>query len=67
MKVGYAGIDAMRSDVGKAFGVQGYPTAYLIGPEGKILWRSAGLDKDALNSAFQKLGYGPKKNMTNPK
>jgi peroxiredoxin len=61
MKVGYSGIDAIRSDVGKTFGVQAFPTAYLISPEGKILWRSAGLDKEALNAALEKIGYAPKK------
>jgi peroxiredoxin len=61
IKVGYSGIDAIRSDVGKAFGVQAFPTAYLISPEGKILWRSAGLDKEALNAALEKIGYSPKK------
>ncbi|KAA3611820.1 MAG: TlpA family protein disulfide reductase [Planctomycetota bacterium] len=28
--------------VSKAFGVQAYPTNYIIGPDGKILWRSVG-------------------------
>lgn len=36
------------SAVSEAFGVQAYPTNYLIGPDGKILWRGVGWNEQAL-------------------
>jgi hypothetical protein len=41
-----------ESAVSEAFGVQYYPTNYLIGPDGKILWRAVGWDEAALRQAF---------------
>jgi len=41
-----------QSEVSDAFGVQYYPTNYLIGPDGKILWRAVGWDEKALRAAL---------------
>jgi len=38
--------------VSTAFGVQYYPTNYLIGPDGKILWRGVGWNEAALRAAL---------------
>lgn len=35
------------SEVSDAFGVQAYPTNYLIGPDGKVLWRAVGFGGEA--------------------
>ena len=45
--------------VSRAFGVKAYPTNYVIGPDGKVLWRSVGWDKAAVKEALQKTA--PKK------
>lgn len=42
------------SDVSDAFGVVAYPTNYLIGPDGKILWRGVGWNEAALRQALGK-------------
>lgn len=42
--------------VGKAYGVRAYPTNYLVGPDGKILWRGVGFDEPALRSALEMAG-----------
>lgn len=43
--------------LGKAYGVQGYPTNYLVNAEdGKILWRSIGFDERGLREALAKAG-----------
>ena len=42
--------------LGKAYGVQAYPTNYLIGADGKILWRSVGFDEPALRDALAQAG-----------
>jgi hypothetical protein len=42
--------------LGKAYGVQAYPTNYLIGPDGKILWRSLGFDEAGLRQAIKDAG-----------
>lgn len=48
---------AVRQDgsaVSNAFGVQAYPTNYLIGADGKVAWRAVGYDEEAIR-AFLKL------------
>ena len=40
----------------KAYGVQAYPTNYLVGPDGKILWRAVGFDEAGLREALGKIG-----------
>jgi thiol-disulfide isomerase/thioredoxin len=54
LKVGLGGDEKGRSEVGKAFGVQEFPTTYLVGPDGKVLWRKTGFDKAALADALAK-------------
>lgn len=38
--------------VSNAFGVQVYPTNYLIGPDGKVLWRAVGWNEKTLRAAL---------------
>lgn len=40
------------SEVSDAFRVEAYPSNYLIGPDGKILWRKVGWDEQALRAAL---------------
>lgn len=40
--------------VGSAYGVQAYPTNYLVGPDGKILWRGLGFNEADLKAAIKK-------------
>ena len=42
--------------VGNAYGVHAYPTNYLVGADGKILWRGLGFDEEALRKALQQAG-----------
>jgi thiol-disulfide isomerase/thioredoxin len=42
--------------LGKAYGVQAYPTNYLVDADGKIIWRGVGFDEDALRAALAKAG-----------
>lgn len=47
--------DAVRqdeSDVSSAFKVTAYPTNYVIGPDGNIIYRSVGWDEDAVAAAL---------------
>lgn len=37
-----------ESEVSEAFQVAAYPTNYLIGPDGRVLWRQVGWDREAL-------------------
>jgi len=36
----------------KAFGVQAYPTNYVVGPDGKVLYRAVGFEPDAIRAAL---------------
>ena len=40
----------------KTYGVQAYPTNYLVTSDGKIAWRGVGFNEDALRSALEKIG-----------
>jgi hypothetical protein len=40
------------SAVSEAYGVRYYPTNYLIGPDGTILWRAVGWNETALRKAL---------------
>jgi len=42
--------------LGTAYGVRAYPTNYLVGPGGKILWRAVGFDEAGLRDALSKAG-----------
>jgi hypothetical protein len=36
--------------------VQAYPTNYLVGPDGKVLWRGVGFNEKALRDALAAQG-----------
>jgi hypothetical protein len=42
--------------VGKAYGIQAYPTNYLVDGDGKIVWRTLGFSEEALREALKELG-----------
>jgi hypothetical protein len=42
-----------QDSVSKSFGVRAYPTTYLIGAEGDVLWRAVGFDEASLRSALE--------------
>ena len=42
--------------IGKAYGVRAYPTNYLVGADGKVLWRSVGFNEQALRKALADAG-----------
>ena len=51
------GGEGEKYTLGKAYGVQAYPTNYLVDAEdGKILWRSVGFDERGLRDALAKAG-----------
>jgi hypothetical protein len=50
------GGEGEKYTLGKAYGVQAYPTNYLIGPGRKILWRSVGFDEQGLRAALAAAG-----------
>ncbi len=39
--------------VSRAFGVKAYPTNYVIGPDGKVLFRSVGYDQSKIARALE--------------
>ena len=41
-----------QDEVSRAFGVKAYPTNYVIGPDGKVLYRGVGYDEEALRKAL---------------
>jgi AhpC/TSA family protein len=45
----------IENKVSKAFGVQAYPTTYVLGPDGKVAWRAVGFDETSLRSALEKV------------
>ena len=38
--------------VSRAFGVQAYPTNYVVGPDGKVLYRGVGYDEESIRKAL---------------
>ena len=42
--------------VGEVYGVMAYPTNYLIGPDGTVLWRGLGFQEEALRQALARAG-----------
>ena len=49
-------LKAVRQDggaVSEAFGVRAYPTNYVIGPDGKVLYRGVGYDENAIRNALE--------------
>ena len=39
-------------EVSRAFGVQAYPTNYVVGPDGKVLYRGVGYDEESIKKAL---------------
>lgn len=39
-------------EVSRAFGVQAYPTNYVVGPDGRVLYRGVGYDEQAIRKAL---------------
>jgi len=39
-------------EVSEAFGVKAYPTNYVLGPDGKVLFRGVGYDEPAIRAAL---------------
>jgi peroxiredoxin/outer membrane lipoprotein-sorting protein len=56
-KEGFAFTPAIQKDkdVSTAFGVEAYPTNYVIGPDGKVAFRATGFDETSLRAALEKL------------
>ena len=50
-----AGVDD-KPDVSQKYGVQAYPTNYVIDNSGKVVFRSVGYDEDGIKKALAKLG-----------
>jgi peroxiredoxin len=50
----FAHLPLMQSgdSVSQAFGVRSYPTNYVIGPDGSVLWRGVGWDEAGLRGAL---------------
>ena len=40
----------------KQYGVEAFPTNYVLDPEGKVVWRGVGFDEEAIRAALEKLG-----------
>lgn len=56
-KVGLAGKNVGAAyDIAGKYGVQAYPTNYLLDPTGKVLYRSVGFNEAGLRSALKKAG-----------
>lgn len=41
------------NSVSSAFGVQAYPTNYVLGPDGRVLYRSVGWDEEQIRKALE--------------
>ncbi len=47
------------NDVAKAYGVQAYPTNYVLDPTGKIVARFTGYNEEGIKKALKELGLEP--------
>ena len=57
-RIGMAKVKGAKSyDVAEQYGVQAYPTNYLIGSDGKVLWSAVGFDEAGLLAAMKKAGF----------
>ena len=54
-KLSFMPVLQKKNEVSAAFGVQAYPTNYLIGPDGKVAWRASGFDETSLRAALDKI------------
>ena len=48
--------DGKSYEVFNLFGVQAYPTNYIVDSEGKVVYRDVGFNEQAIRSALEKLG-----------
>ena len=57
-RIGMAKVKGAKSyDVAEQYGVMAYPTNYLVGPDGKVLWSAVGFDEEGLKTALKKAGF----------
>ena len=42
-------------DIGKHYGIQAYPTNYVVSGDGNVIWRGVGFDEQAIRKALAKL------------
>ncbi len=49
------GLQDRGGSVSRTFGVNVYPTNFVLGPDGKVIWRGVGWDEEAVRKA---LGLG---------
>jgi hypothetical protein len=42
--------------VADKYGVQAYPTNYVLDSSGKVVWRGVGFDEEGIRAALEKLG-----------
>jgi hypothetical protein len=45
-----------KNDVSELYGVQAYPTNYLISPDGKVVASFVGFDEAGMKAALRKMG-----------
>ena len=45
-------------DVSEAFGVEAYPTNYVIGPDGRVIYRGVGYEPDKIRLALESTATG---------
>jgi hypothetical protein len=45
-----------KLDIARNYGVQAYPTNYVVDSNGKVVFRSVGFDPDGIRAALAKLG-----------
>jgi hypothetical protein len=50
------GEKARENSVFEKYGVQAFPTNYLLDSNGVVVWRSVGFDEKGLRAALDKLG-----------
>jgi hypothetical protein len=49
-------VDGKHHNVSGKYGVNAYPTNYVVGPDGKVAYRSVGFNEAAIRDALKKLG-----------
>jgi hypothetical protein len=54
--VGMEEVGSKHYKVSEKYGIQAYPTNYVIDPVGKVAYRSTGFDEPAIRKALEKLG-----------
>jgi thiol-disulfide isomerase/thioredoxin len=50
------GGETYQDTLAKAYGVQAYPTNYVVDENGKVLWRGVGFNEQAIRAALAKAG-----------